>query len=148
MARAYDDDLREKLLAAYDQGKGSLVELAERFGVSEGWAWKISAQRNRTGEAKRASYHPGRKPHVDESTEKRVVQWIQAQPDLTLAEIEAKLLLEAKVRLSRGRVWYLLRKLGLRLKKSRSTPPSGTPKRTGKGEPPTLKLSTRSNRRS
>jgi hypothetical protein len=36
-------------LEAYDHGKGSLVELAERFGVSLGWAWKISSARKRTG---------------------------------------------------------------------------------------------------
>lgn len=148
MARAYDDDLREKLLSAYDQGKGSLVELAERFGVSEGWAWKISAQRNRTGEFKRPQYRPGRKPHVDGPTQQLVMRWVQTQPDLTLAEIEAKLLLEAKVELSRGRVWYLLRKLGLRLKKSRSTPASATPKRTGKEDRPILKSSRGSTRRS
>jgi transposase len=42
MARPYSDDLRQKLLQAHDQGKGSLVELAARFGVSRSWAWKIS----------------------------------------------------------------------------------------------------------
>src|ERR1019366_2006572 len=31
MARPYSDDLRRKLLEAYDHGKGSLVELAERL---------------------------------------------------------------------------------------------------------------------
>ena len=43
MARGYSNDLRRKLLEAYDQGKGSLGALAQRFGVSRGWAWKISA---------------------------------------------------------------------------------------------------------
>ena len=31
MARPYSDDLRQKLLEAYDQGQGSLAELAEQF---------------------------------------------------------------------------------------------------------------------
>src|SRR5208282_1151214 len=65
-SRPPSDDLRQKLLEAYDHGKGSLVELAERFGVSLGWAWKISSARKRTGRIERASYRPGPKPRVDE----------------------------------------------------------------------------------
>ena len=34
MGRAYSDDLRRKLLEAHGAGKGTLRELAERFGVS------------------------------------------------------------------------------------------------------------------
>ena len=37
MARPYANDLRRKFLQAYEQGKGTLGELAEQFGVSEGW---------------------------------------------------------------------------------------------------------------
>ena len=36
MARAYSDDLRCKLLEAYEAGRGSLQELAKPFGVSWG----------------------------------------------------------------------------------------------------------------
>ena len=130
MAKAYGDDLRRKFLSAYDQGAETLEELAERFVVSLGWAKKISAQRKRTGQAERVPHQPGRKPHAGVETEKQVVAWVRAQPDLTLAELAAKLNSEASVVLSRGRVWYLVRKLGLRLKKSRSMPASGTPKPT------------------
>ena len=130
MARAYGDDLRGKFLSAYDRGAGTLEELAERFGVSLGWTKKISAQRNRTGQAERVPHQPGRKPHAGVEAQKQVVAWVRAQPDLTLAEISAKLNGEASVVLSRGRVWYLVRKLGLRLKRSRSTPASATRKPT------------------
>lgn len=130
MAKAYGDDLRRKFLSAYDQGAGTLEELAERFVVSLGWAKKISVQRNRTGQVERVRHQPGRKPHAGAAAEKQVVAWVKAQPDLTLAELSAKLNREASVVLSRGRVWYLVRKLGLRLKKSRFTPESATRKRT------------------
>ena len=66
MARPYSDDLRRKLLEAFDQGKGSLSELAEDFGVSLGWAWKVSAARRRTGRMERATYRPGSKSRIDE----------------------------------------------------------------------------------
>ena len=65
MAQAYGDDLRRKFLSAYDQGEETLEELAGRFLVSVGWAKKISAQRNRSGQAERIRHQPGRKPHAD-----------------------------------------------------------------------------------
>jgi transposase len=130
MGRPYGDDLRRKFLHAYDQGEGELADLADRFSVSLGWAKKISAQRNRTGKAERVPHRPGRKPRVGEADGKLVIGWVAAQPDLTLAEIQAKLQAEAGITLGVPRVWLLLRKLHVRLKKSRFTPRSATPKPT------------------
>ena len=75
-----------------------------------------------------------------------MLQWVEANPDLTLAEIQSKLLIEAQVQLSRGRVWYLLRKLGLGLKKSRSTPPNATAKPTASSALSSSKRSVRPRR--
>jgi hypothetical protein len=41
MGELLGDDLRRRLLYAYDQGEGTLGEFADRFFVSEGWAKKI-----------------------------------------------------------------------------------------------------------
>src|ERR1035438_10517616 len=59
MARPYANDLRRKFLHAYEQGKGTLGELAEQFGVSEGWAKKISSTRTRTGQIERPAWRRG-----------------------------------------------------------------------------------------
>lgn len=147
MARAYGDDLRRKFLSAYDEGEETLEELAERFLVSLGWAKKISAQRNRSGQAERVPHRAGRKAHAGGEGQQQVTAWIEAKPDLTLAEIQAKLSTEAGVKLSLPQIWHLLRKLGLRLKKSHSTPASGTQKPTagsGKSLPHTSARSRRS----
>jgi transposase len=128
MAKALGDDLRRKLLFAYDQGEGTLEELASRFLVSVGWAKKISAARNRTGQAERVPHKPGRKPHAGVEVQQQVKVWFVQQPDLTLAEVQQKLLGEAGVSLSLPQIWKLLRKLGLRLKKSHSTPLNEIPK--------------------
>ena len=146
MARAYADDLRRKFLAAYDQGAGTLEELAENFAVSLGWAKKISAQRNRTGQAERVPHQAGRKARVGVEAQKQVIAWVSEQPDLTLAEIQAKLQREAAIVLSRGRVWYLLRKLELRLKKSHSTLTSATAKATAGSAKSSSNVSARSRR--
>ena len=128
MGKPLGDDLRRKLLFAYDQGEGTLEGLASRFLVSVGWAKKISAARNRTGQAERVAHKPGRKPHAGVEARKQVKSWFVQQPDLTLVEVQQKLRDEADVSLSLPQIWKLLRKLGLRLKKSRSTPPSAIPR--------------------
>ena len=148
MARAYEDDLRRKFLTAYYQGNGSLEELAELFGVSLGWAKKISAQRKHSGQAERIVYQPGPRWRAGSEAQKRVVAWVEAQPDLTLVQLQAKLNNEAGVSISRGRVWYLVRKLGLRLKKSHSTPRSATQKPTASGVKSLSPRSARSRRNS
>ena len=130
MGKPLGDDLRRKLLFAYDQGEGTLQELASRFLVSVGWAKKISAARNRTGQAERLPHKPGRKPRAGIEAQQQVRDWFVQQPDLTLAEVQQKLLGEAGISLSLPQIWKLLGKLRLRLKKSRSTLPSEIPKPT------------------
>ena len=130
MGRPYGDDLRRKFFFAYDEGEGTLEELAERFLVSVGWAKKISAQRTRTGQPERVPHRAGRKMHAGPEAQQQVKAWIEAKPDLTLAEIQGKLGSQAKVQLSIPQIWRLLRRMGLRLKKSHSTPASATAKRT------------------
>jgi transposase len=80
----------------------------------------------------RVPHQPGRKPRVGAEDRQLVVGWVAAQPDLTLSDIQAKLQAEAGITLGIPRIWRLLRKLKLRLKKSRSTLRNGTRKPTGK----------------
>jgi len=133
MARAYDNDLRRKYLEAYDRGEGSLGELALRFGVSRGWGWKVSAARTRSGQMERIVGRRGRPSRVTAEVLDKLRDWVEAKPDLTLVELQQKLLDQAQVQLSIGRLWQVLRKLDLRLKKSHSTPRSATRKPTESG---------------
>jgi transposase len=146
MARPYGDDLRRKFLSAYDEGEETLEELADRFVVSLGWAKKISAQRNRNGRAERVPHQAGRKCRAGVDAQRQVMDWVAAKPDLTLAQLQSRLAAEAGISLSLGRIWHLLKKLGLRLKKSRSTPPSATPKRTANAAQSLPHTSSRSRR--
>ncbi len=141
MARSYDNDLRRKYLAAYDRGEGTLGELALCFGVSQGWGWKISAARKRSGQMDRVVGRQGRRSRVTGEVQEQIRAWFRVQPDMTLAELQHRLQQEAQLRLSIGRLWQLLRQLGLRLKKSHSTPRSGTPKPIKSGARSSLKKS-------
>jgi transposase len=131
MARAYSDDLRRKLLEAHAAGKGTLRELAERFGVSVPWAWKVSAAHTRSGAVERApqSRH-GRPSRVDRA---QVRALLKAKPDLVLRELREELERTTGVAIGHTQMWRVVRELGLRLKKSRSTPLSETARRTGGG---------------
>jgi transposase len=133
MAKSYGDDLRRKLLQAHDRGEGSLQQLAERFSVSAPWAWKISAQRKRSGQMERVEQRRGTVRKVTAEVEQRLRDWVQAQPDLTLAELQQKLAQAYYLQVSIGRLWQVLRQMGLRLKKSHSTPANATRKPISSG---------------
>jgi transposase len=133
MAKAYSNDLRRKLLEAYDRGEGSLRELAERFGVSSPYAWKISAQRKRTGQVERVEQRHGPESKVTEAVEEQLRTWVRLQPDLTLVEFQERLWETARLPVSVPRLWQVLRRMQLRLKKSHSTPRNKTPRRISSG---------------
>jgi len=146
MAKSYGDDLRRKLLQAHDRGEGTLEQLAVRFSVSAPWAWKISAQRKRSGQMERVEQRRGGNRKVTTAVEQRLRGWVQAQPDLTLAELQQKLEKAHHLQINIGRLWQVLRQMGLRLKKSHSTPANVTRKRTSSGDKPFSKPLARSRR--
>ncbi len=88
MARAYSDDLRRKRLEAHAAGKGTLRELAQRFGLSVDWAFKVSAARKRAGSVKRVPQRRGRPSRVDRV---RVSERLEARSDITLDRLQAAL---------------------------------------------------------
>jgi transposase len=130
MARAYSNDLRRKLLEAHEQGKGTLEQLAEKFGVSLGYAKKISATLGRTGRMERIEQRHGRIGRVTPLVQERLRELLRRQPDLTLAELQRQLREQMQVTLSIRWLWVVLHRMKLRLKKNRSTPRSRTPRKT------------------
>jgi len=133
MAKAYSDDLRRKLLEAHDRGEGSLRELAKRFGVSVPWAWKISRQRKRTGQMERIEQRHGPPSRITAKVQANVRGLVGQQPDATLMELQERLWASERMRISFQHLWRVLQRMGLRLKKSRSTPKSKTRRRSKPG---------------
>jgi transposase len=121
MAKAYSDDLRRKLLGAHDRGESSLAELAQRFGVSVPWAWKISRQRRRTGQTERVEQRHGPPSRILAEVQASLRGLVRQQPDATLVELQQGLWARERVGISFQHLWRVLQKLGLRLKKSHST---------------------------
>ncbi len=142
MARAYSDDLRKKVLGAYASGKWTFRQLAERFDVSYGWVAKIHAAELATGQRGRVPQR--RRPSGIDGEQVR--QLVRAKPDIVLRELRERMLACGQP-VSSTQLWRVLKKLGLRLKKSRSTPPSATRKKTSADAKPSLKASVRSLRK-
>lgn len=134
MGAAYSDDLRRKFLEAYQRGEGSLAVLAGRLGVSLGWARKIWGSLKRTGQMDRrpgGKRGPARKLTPEREQELR--EWIRQQPDLTLVELQTRLMQQRQLRISVSRLWMVIKEMGLRLKKSHSTPPSRIQRKAASG---------------
>lgn len=148
MAKPYSDDLRRRILQAYAQGEGTQAQLAQRFRVSLGYVEKIRGQQRRTGQVERIPHHPGRKPKFTEPIREQLRGWLRQQPDSTLVELQEKLTAEKQLRVSVPSLWVVLGKMGLRLKKSRSTRENETPKLTRSGGKRFWKHSVRSPRKS
>lgn len=123
---AFAMEFRRAAAKAYDESDSS-IEAAERMGCSESWVRRLIQRRRESG----GSLEP--RPHfvpdnskLDEQDLSRLAELIAQQPDLTLAELAAALLEQRQKQVSISTVWRATQKLGLRLKKSRCTPPSMT----------------------
>lgn len=126
MAKAYADDLRCRILQCCEEGKQTQAEIAQRFKVSLRYIGKLVACKRRTGQAERIPHRPGRKPKFTPPVRERLKNWLKSQPDLTLKELQKKLEQEQGLHSSQFSIWATLKKMGLRLKKSRSMPKSKT----------------------
>lgn len=125
--RSYSQDLRLKVLGAYDRGMTTNA-IAEAFGVSTAWVRRVRQRRREHGEL-------GPRPRVGPRRYKidriRLGELVQAQPDATLAELRERLGVECAL----SAVWNALRDLGLSYKKRPSTPRSRTGRRSRSGGP-------------
>jgi transposase len=124
--KPYSLDLREKLLRAYDEHRGSQRTLAALFGVSRAFVEKLVQQRRSTGQIAPRPHAGGRQPSCDPAALAVVRQILQEQTDATLAELCEQLGHRRALWVSVSTMSRRLTRLGLPRKKSRSTPPSGT----------------------
>lgn len=133
MPLPYSDDLRTKLLEAYEAGAGSLRHLAIQFRVSWGYTKKIRMQQLQTGSAVRVEQkRRGYASRVSVADRERLCGWLREQPDLTDEELRQRLVATG-VTVCTSRIGQLLRQMGMRRKKSRSTRRSGIPRPTSDG---------------
>lgn len=116
--RSYSQDLRLKVLGAYDRGMTTNA-IAEAFGVSTAWVRRVRQRRREHGELSPRPRVGPRRYKIDRT---RLGELVRAQPDATLAELREGLGVECAL----SAVWNAVRDLGLSYKKRPSTPRSRT----------------------
>lgn len=128
MGAPYSDDLRARVLRAYDRGMET-KEVSEAFSVSPAWARRAKQRRHEAGEITHRPMGGKRFQKIDRDALARLVA---ERPDATLEELRSSL----RVACALSAIWAALRKLGISYKKSRSTRPSRTG-RTSRAAVPT-----------
>jgi transposase len=113
MARAYSQDLRDRVLSAYDRGMPT-KEIAEAFEVSRSWARRVKQTRREQG---RTTPLPRGGARVVKIDMKRLAELVGKKPDSTLRELQEQL----EVECCETTVCRALRRLNLTFKKKRST---------------------------
>ncbi|NLT60914.1 MAG: transposase [Candidatus Hydrogenedentes bacterium] len=113
-------DLRERIVAAYDRGEGTRAQIARRYDVSEGMVKKLLQQRRRTGDIAPRHRFSGAKPKITPKHQQHLKRLIQKNPDMTLEELRDAL----GVPCTPQAVHYALERMGLPLKKRRFGQPS------------------------
>ena len=115
-------DLRERILASYDNQEGTRVEIADRFRVSLGLVKKLLQQRRHTPDIAPRHRFSGRKPMIVATHRSQLRTLLARKNDLTLKEMRAA----AGLTCSLQAINVVLGKMGLTYKKRHSAPASKT----------------------
>jgi transposase len=117
-------DLRERVVAACDEGTRSQPEIAEDFGVSLSFITKLLRRRKLTGSIAAKARSGGHASAIDPKAEAKLRSIVREDPDATLSELGDALARRHGVRRSVPVICRALQRLELPRKKRRSTPPN------------------------
>jgi transposase len=115
-------DLRERILASYDQKEGTREEIAHRYRVSLGMVKKLLQRRRHLGDIGPRYHRCGLRPGKVAAQRQTFRQLLSRKPDLTLEELRAA----TGLKCSLPAIHYVLEKMGLTYKKRRSAPANKT----------------------
>ena len=120
MAQAYSQDLRDRVIDAGTSARAA----AERFGIGVATAI-VWVRRAREGERTARRQGQPKRSKLDAHGE-YLLGLIEAEPDITIAEMRERLRGEAGISASIGTIWTFLDRAGLTFKKRPPTRPSRT----------------------
>jgi len=124
MARAYSQDLRDRVINAALAGMPALQAAAQfRIGLATAIRWV--RQVRETGDRRPGRQGKPRRSKLDPHRD-YIVGLIEAAPDITISEMLDKLASDRDVRAARATLWVFLDRCGLTFKKSQRTRPSRT----------------------
>lgn len=112
----YSTDLRQKVVTAYQLGKGSVRKLAEQFMISPATVHSYIKQYRETQDLTPKKPGPKR-PGKLEAHRELIIQMVEDNPDWTVRQYREYLLTEHNISVSVGGMCEFLKKEGLTLKK-------------------------------
>jgi transposase len=124
MAKALSIDLRERVLKAVDGGL-SCRQAADRFGVSASSAIRWHDRRRKEGDCGPKALGGDRRSGRIEAYAALILSLIDEKPDMTLAELQARLA-EKRIGAGIGTLWRFFKRRGITRKKRRRMLPSRT----------------------
>jgi transposase len=89
--RPYSQDLRERVVRACDDGRGTRQQIADLFGVSTAWIRRLLQRRRQTGSFAARPHAGGTPPKIAADRQQRLLVLVTQQPDATLAELRDRL---------------------------------------------------------
>lgn len=112
------NDLRERIVSAYDRGDATRQQIAERYNVSLGMVKKLLQQRRRTGDIAPRHRFSGAKPKITPRHQQQLRRLLKEQPDMTLEELRDAIGVDCTLQA----IHYALKRMDVSLKKRRSGP--------------------------
>ena len=122
MAKALSVDLRQRVVAAIDNGL-SCRQAAERFGVSAASAIRWRSRHKEAGDITPRQQGGDRRSQRIEAHSRLILDAVTAKPDITLAELR-DLLKRRGISAGIASLWRFFQRRKITLKKRQRTPPS------------------------
>jgi transposase len=116
--RAYSLDLRQRIVQAYEQGQGTIPEIAEQFSVSVAFVNKMLRQWRDTGDLAPLPHGGGKPPSLSKRQLQLLKRKVQQEGDPSLAELQSLLSEQEQVNVHLSTISRALARLGLPRKKS------------------------------
>lgn len=115
--RPHSVDLRQRIVTLYDQGEGSIRQLAKRFQVSPDSVRLLVKQYRATGSIDPKPYAGGPQPTLQASHHEVLQELVDADNDATLVQLAERLGERTQVYVSGSTIRRTLRKLNITRKK-------------------------------
>jgi transposase len=105
MPAPYSNDLRWKVVNAYQNDEGDQQEIAQRFSVSLSFVKRLWKRYQTHHDVEPARFGGWKRAKIDEPGEAYLRQWLEQEGDLTLAELCERYYPRVAVSVSAPRRW-------------------------------------------